>query len=185
MPIDVYSTCPGGTGKKVKFCCPDFVGELDKISRMIEGEQYAACLQHLQQLREQPAHRDRQCLLAFQAILLGVTGQMEAAETHAAAFLEKYPHNQVALAESSCWRRSDRTRLGPCITSNGRRPPPGAIGRGRCTPRDIFWPKSAWIKNDGSPPVDCCNFCSRPTIKIRMRRRCSWNFTLRPMCRCC
>ena len=24
MPIDAYSVCPGGTGKKIKFCCPDF-----------------------------------------------------------------------------------------------------------------------------------------------------------------
>ena len=101
MPIDAYSPCPGGTGKKVKFCCPDFVGELDKIARMIDGEQYAACLQHVRHLREQPANRDRQCLLAFQAAMLRVTKQIEAAEAHSAAFLEKYPNNQNALAEAS------------------------------------------------------------------------------------
>jgi hypothetical protein len=31
MPIDAYSPCPGGTGKKIKFCCPDFLGELETI----------------------------------------------------------------------------------------------------------------------------------------------------------
>ncbi len=45
MPIDLYSPCPGGTGKKIKFCCPDFVNELNEIERLIEGEQFAACLQ--------------------------------------------------------------------------------------------------------------------------------------------
>ena len=43
MALDAYSLCPGGTGKKIKFCCPDFLPELEKIDRMIEGEQFIAC----------------------------------------------------------------------------------------------------------------------------------------------
>ena len=39
MPIDAYSLCPGGTGKKIKFCCPDFLGELQQIDKMLEGKQ--------------------------------------------------------------------------------------------------------------------------------------------------
>jgi len=101
MAIDAYSQCPGATGKKIKFCCSDFLSELEKIDRMVEGEQYAACLQYIERLREQPANRDRQCLLAYQAMLLRATGQLEAAQTLAAEFLEKYPSNQAALAESA------------------------------------------------------------------------------------
>jgi hypothetical protein len=101
MTIDAYTPCPGGTGKKIKFCCSDFVSELEKIDRMIEGEQYLACLQHIEHLYEQPANRDRQCLLAYQALLLRRTDQLEAAQAHAAAFLQKYPTNQIALAESA------------------------------------------------------------------------------------
>ncbi|MFM8705283.1 MAG: hypothetical protein ACKOHG_15725, partial [Planctomycetia bacterium] len=26
MPLDPYSPCPGGTGKKIKFCCSELVG---------------------------------------------------------------------------------------------------------------------------------------------------------------
>jgi hypothetical protein len=100
MAIDVYSPCPGATGKKIKFCCPDFVGELETIDRMIEGEQYTACLQHIKQLREKPANSDRQCLLALQAQMLRATRQMDAAAAHATAFVEKYPANQAALAEA-------------------------------------------------------------------------------------
>ena len=36
-PLDAYSVCPGGTGKELKFCCPDFVGELQKIVRLARG----------------------------------------------------------------------------------------------------------------------------------------------------
>ena len=50
MSLDAYSLCPGGTGKKIKFCCPDFLPELEKIDRMIEGEQFNACLQNIDQL---------------------------------------------------------------------------------------------------------------------------------------
>ena len=53
MPIDPYSPCPGGTGKKIKFCCPDLVTELEKIQRMLEGEQRAACLEHIESHRSQ------------------------------------------------------------------------------------------------------------------------------------
>jgi tetratricopeptide (TPR) repeat protein len=101
MAIDAYSQCPGATGKKIKFCCPDFLGELEKIDRMMEGEQHVACLQHIERLRQQPANSERQCLLAYQAMLLRATGQLEAAHTITAAFLEKYPANQAALAESA------------------------------------------------------------------------------------
>lgn len=101
MAIDAYSQCPGTTGKKIKFCCPDFLAELEKIDRMVEGQQYAACLQHIEVLRQQPANRDRRCLLAYQGMLLRVTGQLAAAQIFAAEFLEKYPTNQAALGESA------------------------------------------------------------------------------------
>ena len=101
MALDAYSQCPGATGKKIKFCCSDFLTELEKIDRMVEGEQYAACLQHIDLLRRQPENKDRQCLLAYQTMLLRATGQLEAAETLSTYFLQKYPSNQAALAESA------------------------------------------------------------------------------------
>jgi hypothetical protein len=101
MTIDAYSQCPGATGKKIKFCCPDFLSELEKIDRMVEGEQYAACLQHIESLRRQGGNADRQCLLAYQTMLLRATGQIEAAQALTDDFLLKYPANQAALAESA------------------------------------------------------------------------------------
>ena len=52
MPIDAHSTCPGGTGKKIKFCCTDLLTELQKIERMLEGGQFQACLGHINRLEE-------------------------------------------------------------------------------------------------------------------------------------
>ncbi|MCE5303951.1 MAG: hypothetical protein LLF97_12710 [Planctomycetaceae bacterium] len=99
MAIDAYSICPGGTGKKIKFCCGDFLAELQKIDRMVEGEQYLACLTHIDQLLEQEPGRNRECLLAIKTSLLRATGQLDAARTSAEFFLEKHPDNPVALAE--------------------------------------------------------------------------------------
>jgi hypothetical protein len=101
MAIDAYSLCPGGTGKKIKFCCGDFLSELQKIDRMIEGQQYSACLQHIDGLLAPKPGRDRACLLATRCELLHLTDQREAAHAAAATFIAKYPDNQIALAESA------------------------------------------------------------------------------------
>ena len=99
MAIDAYSLCPGGTGKKIKFCCGDFLPELQKIDRMIEGEQFLACLQHIDHLLAQEPGHDRACLLATKCLVLRFTDQREAARNAAATFLVKFPHNQIALSE--------------------------------------------------------------------------------------
>ena len=99
MPIDAYSLCPGGTGKKVKFCCPDFVNELNKLDRLLEAEQHVACLQHVERLLQDG--RPRACLLAVKGLLLRMTEQVEAAEANAATFLQHFPDNPMALAESA------------------------------------------------------------------------------------
>ncbi|MGA2032919.1 MAG: hypothetical protein ABSG68_11715 [Thermoguttaceae bacterium] len=99
MPIDAYSLCPGGTGKKIKFCCADFVPELEKIFRMLEGEQHLACLRHIEHLQERG--EQRACLLAIKGELLRLTDQFEAAEANAAAFLERFPDNSLAWAEAA------------------------------------------------------------------------------------
>jgi hypothetical protein len=99
--LDAYTPCPGGSGKKIKFCCGDFLAELQKIDRMIEGEQYLACLKHIDRLLEQEPDRDRACLLAPKCALLRATEQYQAAKAAAATFLARHPDNQIALAESA------------------------------------------------------------------------------------
>ena len=100
MPIDAYTPCPGGCGKKVKFCCGgDFLAELQKIDRMVEAQQYLACLQYLDGLLAQQPDQPRACLLATKCLLLRATGERESAKQAARAYHAQYPQNQVALAE--------------------------------------------------------------------------------------
>ena len=99
MPLDVYSPCPGGTGKKIKFCCSDLVSDLQKIERMLEGEQYQACLSHIERLEEK--HPGRACLMGIKCLLLRSGGRLDDARDVAARFLQRYPGNPIALAETA------------------------------------------------------------------------------------
>jgi hypothetical protein len=104
MPIDPYTSCPGGTGKKIKFCCSDLLTELDKIQRMIEGDQRAACLDHIEAIEAK--YPDRACLLSIKTMLEAQTGQDAKADATLARFVEKYPDNPVALAEKATLKAS-------------------------------------------------------------------------------
>ena len=99
MPVDPYTPCPGGCDKKIKFCCPDLVGELEKIDRMLEGQQFVACRQHVEGLLGKTP--DRACLLATRVLLLRVSGQLEESASAVADFIGHHPSNPVALAESA------------------------------------------------------------------------------------
>lgn len=97
MPIDPYSLCPGGTGKKVKFCCSDLVAELDKIDRMLQGEQRVACLDFVEKLLAKYPHRA--CLLATKATLHSELDQTEKAKQTLDQLLARHADNPVGLAE--------------------------------------------------------------------------------------
>lgn len=99
MAVDTYSLCPGGEDKKVKFCCPDQMGDLEKIGRMLRGKQFAGCLEHLKRLEK--VRPGRACLLAIKCFLLRMADKAEEADETAAEFLQKHPNNQLALAESA------------------------------------------------------------------------------------
>jgi hypothetical protein len=106
MPAGAYSPCPGGTGNNIKFCCTDLLGELQKIERMLDGEQYLACLQHIDHLLK--ANPDKACLLATKTLLLRILQRAEEARDTVAVFLEKHPDNPIALVESAMLSASQR-----------------------------------------------------------------------------
>jgi tetratricopeptide (TPR) repeat protein len=99
MAIDPYSLCSGGTGKKLKFCCHDLLGELDQIDRMLEGEQRKACLEYLQKLDQK--HPGRACLMTTKAMLERVAGDLPAASRTIEPLLVSQPENSVARAEAA------------------------------------------------------------------------------------
>ena len=99
MAIDTYAPCPGGTGKKIKFCCSDLVGDIEQLDRLIEGDQIAAALDQVKRLDEK--HPGRACLLATRTKLeLSTKRYGEAAET-SRRFLEAFPENPLALGHAA------------------------------------------------------------------------------------
>ena len=99
MAIDPYSPCPGGTGKKIKFCCSELVGDLEQLDRLTEGQQYAAALAEVDKLTQR--HPGRACLMASRTRLQLATKQFPEAAAGSAAFLEACPDNPVALGLSA------------------------------------------------------------------------------------
>lgn len=97
MTIDPYSLCPGGSGQKIKFCCGDLIDELEKLDKMVEGEQYAAAVDRVDVLLQ--THAGNESLLAMKARLLRALSRLEEAKASAAVFVEAHPENPVALAE--------------------------------------------------------------------------------------
>ena len=96
MAIDPYSICPGGTGKKIKFCCPDLVNELDKIQRMLSADQRQACLDYIAQVEVKCS--GRACLQTAKVLVQASLGQSAEARQAADALLQAQPDNPVALA---------------------------------------------------------------------------------------
>ena len=99
MPIDPYAACPGGTGKKIKFCCQDLVGELEQLERLLDGEQVTAALEQVErQLAKTPG---RACLLATRTKLQLATRKFTEAAAGSAEFLSAFPENPLALGQSA------------------------------------------------------------------------------------
>ena len=99
MPLDPYSLCPGGTGKKIKFCCHELLGDLEQLDRLVEGEQIEAALEQVTRLSEK--HPGKACLLATQTKLELAAKKFNDAAVTSRAFLEAYPDNPLALGHAA------------------------------------------------------------------------------------
>ena len=98
MPLDPYSLCPGGTGKKIKFCCHELLGDLEQLDRLVEGEQIEAALEQVTRLSEK--HPGKACLLATQTKLELAAKKFNDAAVTSRAF-EAYPENPLALGHAA------------------------------------------------------------------------------------
>lgn len=97
MALDPYQPCLCGSGKKLKFCCGDLAPELEKIDRMIQGEQYAAALNHLHTLTAK--HPERASLLGMQAMLETHQEDFEGARKTLNTLIVKQPASPRGWAE--------------------------------------------------------------------------------------
>ncbi len=98
--IDVYSLCPGGSGKKIKFCCRNRVDDFRKIYKFLDANQNTACLNFIDSLLK--TDPDRACLLAIRCVILKSLPNRESDLIETAKyFYEKHPENPIAIAESA------------------------------------------------------------------------------------
>ncbi|MBQ2556100.1 MAG: hypothetical protein II561_06055 [Thermoguttaceae bacterium] len=97
MAIDSYSLCPGGRGKKIRFCCPDHVKDLEQIDKMLEGEQYAAGLAFVENLEKQ--RPNCACLTEAKCLFQRMIGLWEQGYETAKDFVSREPKNIVAQTE--------------------------------------------------------------------------------------
>ncbi|MDO4569684.1 MAG: hypothetical protein Q4D38_04815 [Planctomycetia bacterium] len=98
--INAYSPCPGGTGKKIKFCCPQRVDDFKKVYKYLDACQYTACLNFIDTLLEKDA--EKACLLAIRCLVLKSfpDRELELIQT-AKKFYDLHPENPIAIAESA------------------------------------------------------------------------------------
>ncbi len=100
MPLDAYSSCPGGSGKKIKHCdCRDIIGDLEHITRSLEGGQRVSALDRINRLLA--THANRPCLLSMKAATQMALQEMQGFEETVAAFVQVAPRNPLALAYSA------------------------------------------------------------------------------------
>lgn len=97
MTLDQYQLCPCGSGKKIKFCCSkDLLHDLDRISRMIEGEQRLAAVEKIDSLLEK--HPDKPSLIMMKAQLQMQMNEIEKARELIDRLQEVAPRNPSAIA---------------------------------------------------------------------------------------
>ena len=93
---DLYAKCPCGSGKKIKFCCRDIITDLEKIERMIRGEQRNAAADKINKLLEK--HPGRPALLNLKAVVHLDLQQLDEAQSTVSTILEADPDNPSGLA---------------------------------------------------------------------------------------
>jgi len=96
MALDPYAMCPCGSGKKLKFCCSDLVGDIEKIHRMIEGEQPRGALRHVEQTLA--TYPGRASLLDLKATLELSLGEIDAARETITKFVATNQDSPTAHA---------------------------------------------------------------------------------------
>jgi len=94
MANDPYSACPCGSGKKLKFCCGDFLPELQRAFRLRENQPEAAVKLFRDLLRKHP---DKDVILRELTLTLHDLGMTADARQAVADFLKAHPDQPTAL----------------------------------------------------------------------------------------
>ncbi len=95
MPIDIYAPCPCGSGKKFKFCCSAIADEMDRIIRLMEGNQPRVALQQLDLLAKK--HPQNAWVGTTRGMLLLDLNEGTTARDVLMQVLQEHPDNELAI----------------------------------------------------------------------------------------
>lgn len=99
MAVDRFALCPGGTGKKIKFCGNECVSFIDKVTSFLSAQQYRQALQLVNTtLARNP---NQACAWSYKCLLERFEGNVAAIIQAAEEFFNRFPRNPVALAEKA------------------------------------------------------------------------------------
>ena len=97
MPFDPYALCPGGRDKKIRFCCPNMLKEIEQVERLLESEQSGACLAFIESLEKN--HPNCACLTTAKLSIYRTENRWQEALPIAERFHADEPDNPTAAAE--------------------------------------------------------------------------------------
>ncbi len=95
MALDVYAPCPCGSGKKLKFCCPNLAEDMERVSRQIESNQPRQALQQLEVLDRR--HPQNPWVITTRALVQIEIGDAAAARDLLRSFLEQHSDHDFAI----------------------------------------------------------------------------------------
>lgn len=95
MPLDSYSPCPCGSGKKIKFCCHFIADDMDRIVRLMEGNQPRVALQQLELLSKK--HPRNPWVETTRAMMLLDLNEVPAARDVLKDLLDNSAENELAI----------------------------------------------------------------------------------------
>ena len=96
MDHDVYSPCPCGSGKKLKWCCHTVRTEMQRIEGMIENEQTIAALKAIDSLKQSESNNP--WVLTTQARLLLQSEERDKATDCIDTLLKHNPEHPSGLS---------------------------------------------------------------------------------------
>ncbi len=95
MALDVYTPCPCGSGKKLKFCCVDLAEDMERVSRQIESNQPRQALQLLEALDRR--HPQNPWVVTTRALVQIEVGDAAAGRDLLRSFLEQHADHDFAI----------------------------------------------------------------------------------------
>ena len=97
MPLDPYALCPGGRDKKIRFCCPNMLKELEQVIQLLESGQPSACLAYIETIEK--THPDCACLTKAKISIHRAEERWDDVLHIAEQFYRREPENPAAAAE--------------------------------------------------------------------------------------